>query len=50
MIGRLPTGTIGFGTSKVSGRSRLPRPAAITIAFIDAQATRRHRRIAMAWC
>ena len=34
MIGRLATGTIGFGTSYVSGRSRVPSPAAITIARI----------------
>ena len=34
MTGRLPTGTIGFGTSYVSGRSRVPSPAAITIALI----------------
>ena len=36
MTGRLPTGTIGFGTSYVSGRSRVPNPAAITIALIAA--------------
>ena len=37
MIGRLPTGTSGFGISYVSGRSRLPSPAAITIALIAAR-------------
>ncbi len=40
MIGRLATGTIGLGTSYVSGRNRVPSPAAMTIAFIEAQAIR----------
>src|SRR4051794_31043209 len=34
MIGRFATGTRGLGISCVSGRSRVPRPAAMTIAFI----------------
>ena len=34
MIGRLATGTSGFGISCVSGRRRVPSPAAITIALI----------------
>ena len=38
MIGRLATGTMGFGTSHVSGRRRVPRPAAITIALPSASA------------
>ena len=39
MIGRLATGTNGFGISWVSGRSRVPSPAAITIAFIADEAS-----------
>src|SRR3954463_10877183 len=34
ITGRSSTGTIGFGISKVSGRRRVPRPAARTMAFI----------------
>ena len=34
ITGRFSTGTIGFGISKVIGRSRVPRPAARTIARI----------------
>ena len=34
MIGRLATGTSGFGIACVSGRRRVPSPAAITIALI----------------
>src|SRR5215218_11009130 len=36
ITGRSSTGTIGFGSSNVRGRSRVPRPAARTIAFIRA--------------
>ena len=39
MIGRFATGTSGFGISWVSGRRRLPRPAAMTIAFIADEAS-----------
>jgi adenosylhomocysteinase len=35
MIGRLTTGAIGFGRSSVRGRSRVPSPAAMTIALIS---------------
>ena len=34
MIGRFATGTMGFDTSHVSGRRRVPSPAAKTIALI----------------
>src|SRR3954469_25802082 len=34
MTGRSSTGTIGFGISNVSGRRRVPRPAARTMAFM----------------
>jgi hypothetical protein len=33
MTGRLSTGTIGFGISYVTGRSLVPRPAAMIIAL-----------------
>src|ERR1700710_2211869 len=36
ITGRSSTGTIGFGSSYVIGRSRVPRPAARTIAFTGA--------------
>ncbi len=39
MIGRLATGTSGFGIACVSGRRRVPSPAAITMALIEIQAT-----------
>src|SRR5881628_3849273 len=42
MTGRSITGTIGFGISKVSGRRRVPRPAARTMAFM--------RRVKLAEC
>ena len=34
ITGRFSTGAIGFGISRVSGRSRFPRPAASSIALI----------------
>ena len=34
MIGRLPTGTKGFGLFAVTGRKRDPSPPAITTAFM----------------
>src|SRR3954447_3487939 len=34
ITGRSTTGTIGFGISYVSGRRRVPRPAARTMAFM----------------
>lgn len=34
MIGRLATGSSGFGMLEVIGRSRVPSPPAITTAFI----------------
>src|SRR5258708_27679828 len=37
MIGRLTTGSIGFGWLAVIGRSRVPSPPAITTAFTAAQ-------------
>ena len=46
ITGRSSTGTIGFGISKVIGFSRVPSPAASTIAFIAARTLvhrRRHR-------
>ena len=36
ITGRFRTGTIGFGIALVIGRSRVPSPAAKTIAFINA--------------
>src|SRR5215210_2342889 len=35
MIGVSTTGAMGFGISPVSGKSRVPLPAASTIAFIE---------------
>src|SRR6185503_5236255 len=43
ITGRLATGTIGFGTSYVSGRSRVPRPAAMTMARIGQRIAERGR-------
>ena len=34
ITGRLTTGTIGFGIAYVIGRSRVPSPAASTIALM----------------
>src|SRR3954447_13673599 len=41
MTGRSTTGTIGFGISNVSGRRRVPSPAARTMAFIGAEPSER---------
>ena len=34
MIGLLPSGTMGFGTLAVNGRSRVPNPPAMRTAFM----------------
>src|SRR5512139_4157463 len=45
MSGRPPTSTSAFGRSFVSGRRRVPRPAAKTIAFTSASGRRRGGRV-----
>ena len=37
IIGRLASGSIGFGAFEVSGRSRVPSPPAMITAFTSAE-------------